>query len=108
MLVLLFGQTGRPAERFINADPDAWYTVTAEHMGPEPTGITCARSTTPPRCTPRIGVPLLFLWAARDDLEDLCGDPLAIWRDRAGDVHGRSLDCGHHIAGEAPTEPAAC
>ena len=30
-----FGQTERPAERFINADPDAWYTATAEHMGAE-------------------------------------------------------------------------
>jgi hypothetical protein len=26
----------------------------------------------------RIGCPLLFLWASRDDLEDLYGDPLAI------------------------------
>ena len=30
-----FGQTEKPAERFINADPDAWYTATAEHMGQE-------------------------------------------------------------------------
>lgn len=29
------GQTDRPAERFINADPDDWYTATAEHMGAE-------------------------------------------------------------------------
>jgi hypothetical protein len=30
-----FGQTERPAERFISADPGAWYTATAEHMGSE-------------------------------------------------------------------------
>jgi haloacetate dehalogenase len=55
----------------------------------------------------RIGPPLLFLWAAGDDLEDLYGDPLAIWRDWADDVRGQSIDCGHHIAEEAPTELAA-
>jgi haloacetate dehalogenase len=55
----------------------------------------------------RIGCPLLFLWASRDDLEDLYGDPLAIWRDWAGDVRGQPVDCGHHIAEEAPAELAA-
>jgi haloacetate dehalogenase len=30
-----FGQTTKPAERFISADPEAWYTATAEHMGAE-------------------------------------------------------------------------
>jgi haloacetate dehalogenase len=56
---------------------------------------------------PRIGCPLLFLWAARDDMEDLYGDPLLIWRDWADDVRGQSVDCGHHIAEEAPAELAA-
>jgi haloacetate dehalogenase len=56
----------------------------------------------------RIGCPLLFLWASRDDLEDLYGDPLAIWRDWADDVLlGQAVDCGHHIAEEAPAELAA-
>jgi haloacetate dehalogenase len=41
------------------------------------------------------------------DMEDLYGDPLAIWRDRAGDVRGQSVGCGHHIAEEAPAELAA-
>ncbi|MFI5068070.1 MAG: alpha/beta fold hydrolase [Streptosporangiales bacterium] len=35
------------------------------------------------------------------------GDPLAIWRDWADDIRGRSLDCGHHLAEEAPGELAA-
>ena len=55
----------------------------------------------------RIRCPLLFLWAAKDDMEDLYGDPLAIWRDWADDVRGQPVDCGHHIAEEAPAELAA-
>jgi haloacetate dehalogenase len=39
-------------------------------------------------------------------MEDLYGDPLAICRDWAGDVRGQSVDCGHHIAEEAPAELA--
>jgi haloacetate dehalogenase len=55
----------------------------------------------------RIGCPMLFLWAARDDLEDLYGDPLAIWRDWADDVRGHGIDSGHHVAEQAPQELAA-
>jgi haloacetate dehalogenase len=40
-------------------------------------------------------------------MEDLYGDPLLIWRDWADDVRGQSVDCGHHIAEEAPAELAA-
>ena len=31
-----FGQTAKPAERFINADPEAWYENTPEQMGARP------------------------------------------------------------------------
>jgi haloacetate dehalogenase len=55
----------------------------------------------------RIGCPLLLLWAGQDDLEELFGDPVRIWQDWAGDVRGRVIDCGHHIAEEAPAELAA-
>ncbi len=127
-----FGQTGKPAERFISADPDAWYTATAEHMGDEAfadyrraihdpatvhammedyragLGIDRRHDEADRAAGRRIGCPLLFLWASRDDLEDLYGDPLAIWRDWAGDVLlGQPVDCGHHIAEEAPAELAA-
>ena len=37
-----FGQTAKPAERFISADPEAWYENTPEHMGPTRT-TTCGR-----------------------------------------------------------------
>jgi haloacetate dehalogenase len=55
----------------------------------------------------RIACPLLVLWGARNDLEELFGDPLAIWRDWADDVRGRALDCGHYLAEEAPEETYA-
>ena len=51
--------------------------------------------------------PVLVLWARRDDLEALCGDVLAIWRDWADDVRGHAVDSGHHIAEDAPAELAA-
>jgi haloacetate dehalogenase len=126
-----FGQTERPAERYISADPDGWYTATAEHMGQEAyedyraaihdpgtvhamiedyragLGIDREHDDADRAAGRRISCPLLFLWAAKDDLEDLYGDPLGIWREWADDVHGRSIDCGHHIAEEAPEELAS-
>jgi haloacetate dehalogenase len=30
-----FGQTEKPAERVVSADPDAWYTATPEYMSQE-------------------------------------------------------------------------
>jgi haloacetate dehalogenase len=126
-----FAQTQRPAERFINADPDSWYTATDKHMGPEAfadyrraihdpatvhammedyragLGIDRAHDDDDRRAGRKISCPVLFLWAAKDDLEDLWGDPLEIWRDWAEDVRGRAIDCGHHIAEEAPEELAA-
>jgi haloacetate dehalogenase len=55
----------------------------------------------------RVACPTLVLWALRDDLEYLYGDPLAIWRAWADDLRGGSIDCGHHMAEEAPDELAA-
>jgi haloacetate dehalogenase len=55
----------------------------------------------------RIDCPVLVLWGARNDLEELFGDPLAIWREWAHDVRGRALDCGHYLAEEAPDETYA-
>ena len=50
----------------------------------------------------RLRSPLLVLWSKRDDLEDLYGDPFAIWRDWADDRRGHSIDSAHHMAEEAP------
>lgn len=51
----------------------------------------------------KIECPVLALWSGRDEL-DKWYDVLAVWRDWAGDVSGRALDCGHHMALEAPDE----
>jgi len=40
------GQTAKPAERVISADPDAWYQIDPEQMGDEAYTIYDARSTT--------------------------------------------------------------
>lgn len=52
--------------------------------------------------------PLLVLWSRHDDLEDLHGDPLTIWADRATDLRGgHAVDSGHHMAEDAPEDVAA-
>ncbi|MGW4668296.1 alpha/beta fold hydrolase [Streptosporangium sandarakinum] len=125
------GQTDKPAEQVINADPDAWYRATPEQMGAEAyedyrraihdpatvhamcedyragLGVDRAADDADRRADRKITCPVLFLWSERDDMEDLYGDPLAIWRDWAGDVRGASIDSGHHMAEEAPAELAA-
>lgn len=55
----------------------------------------------------RISCPVLVAWSARDDLEDLYGDVLAIWAAWADDVSGAVIDSGHHMAEEAPEQLAA-
>ncbi|MGY1813076.1 alpha/beta fold hydrolase [Blastococcus sp. SYSU D00820] len=53
----------------------------------------------------RVPAPTLVLWSARDDLEELHGDPLAVWRAWTTDLRGGGpLDSGHHVAEEAPEE----
>ena len=50
--------------------------------------------------------PLRVLWSLRDDIEDLYGDPLVIWREWADDVDGFGIDSGHHVAEENPEDLA--
>jgi len=126
-----FGQTEKPAERVINADPDAWYRVDRELMGEEAyadlrralhdpdvvhamledyrAGLREDRDADEAdRAAGRtIRCPLLVVWAARDDLEELYGDPLSVWRGWADDLRGVRLDSGHHMAEEVPDELAA-
>lgn len=113
-------------ERVINADPDGWYHGDSEAMGhanyeewreairnPEVVtamledyraGLTidCQHEEADRAAGIRLRCPLLVLWSLRDDLEDLYGDPLVIWRDWADDVRGYGIDSGHHMAEEAP------
>ncbi|MFS0699161.1 alpha/beta hydrolase [Cellulomonas sp. 179-A 4D5 NHS] len=118
-------------ERVITADPDAWYRGDPEVMGHENhaewraavrdpevvrgmledyrAGLTVDRRDEEADRAARRGVepPLLVLWSTRDDLEQLYGDPLGIWRDWARDVRGHGIDSGHHVAEEAPGPLAA-
>nr|WP_219469574.1 alpha/beta hydrolase [Nonomuraea rhizosphaerae] len=124
------GQTAKPAERMINADPDAWYKYGPEQMGADAyedyrraihdprtvhamcedyragLGVDRAADDADRAAGRRVACPTLALWASRDDVEDLYGDPLAIWRTWAPDVRGHALDSGHHMAEEVPGELA--
>ncbi|MEV5748810.1 alpha/beta hydrolase [Actinoallomurus sp. NPDC052308] len=125
-----FAQTGKPAERVINADPDAWYTATDEYMEPEAwadyqnaihdpatvhammedyragLGVDRAHDDADRAAGRRVSCPALVLWGVKDDMEELYGDPLAVWRPWATDLRGSGLDCGHHMAEEAPEDLA--
>ena len=54
----------------------------------------------------KIACPLLVLWGTRG-LVGRQFDVLGLWRERAGDVTGRSIDCGHYLAEEAPADTLA-
>jgi haloacetate dehalogenase len=54
----------------------------------------------------RIRCPLLVLWGAHGLVGRLY-DVLGLWRERASDVTGRSIDCGHYLAEEAPADTLA-
>jgi haloacetate dehalogenase len=122
-----FAQPDIP-ERVIGQDPHAWYAPKArrELMGDENhdelmaavsdpatvramledyrAGLTidAAHDAADRAAGRRVERPVLVLWSSRDDLEELYGDPLAIWRTWADDVRGRPIDSGHHMAEEAP------
>ncbi|MGW5772956.1 alpha/beta fold hydrolase [Streptomyces longwoodensis] len=125
-----FAQPDTP-ERVINADPDAWYRGDPRVMGRENhdefrvatrdpevvramledyrAGLTVDRrhEEEDRAAGTRVRCPVLILWSLRDDLEQLYGDPLRIWRDWATDVRGHGIDSGHHVAEEAPQDLAA-
>jgi haloacetate dehalogenase len=54
----------------------------------------------------RVRCPTIVLWSTRDDLEELYGNVLDIWRPWCTDLQGFGIESGHHIAEEAP-EPLA-
>jgi haloacetate dehalogenase len=126
------GQTEKPAERVICADPDGWYKTPApEIMGPEAhaelwqalrdpavvhgmcedyrAGLRIDRQhEEADRAAGRqVVCPMLFLQAARDDI-DIHGDPVAIWRPWvSGPLAAGVIDSGHHQAEDAPSEVVA-
>jgi haloacetate dehalogenase len=119
------GQTEKPAERFISADPLAWYEPDRELMGVENYADLCRAIADPETvhamCEDyraglgidldhelndraagrRVTCPTLAAWSTRDDLEDLYGDPLELWRPWADDLRGARVESGHHMAEEA-------
>ena len=54
----------------------------------------------------KVACPLLVLWGAKGLMERTY-DVLATWRQRAEDVRGRALPCGHYLPEEAPQETLA-
>jgi haloacetate dehalogenase len=126
-----FGQLEQPAERIIAADPDAWYKATPEHMGDEAyadyqhaihdpetvhamledyragLGIDRQHDDDDRRAKRRVLCPVLVLWATDDDLPDLYGNVLEIWKAWADDLRGAPIASGHHMAEEAPDALAA-
>lgn len=49
----------------------------------------------------KIQCPLLVLWGAKGAMERYY-DVMAVWRERAVDVSGQALPCGHFLPEEAP------
>jgi haloacetate dehalogenase len=120
-----FAQPDKP-ERAILADPDAWYGGDPGQMGPQNyadyrpaindpatvramledyragLGVDRAADDADRAAGRRITCRTLVAWSEHDDLEDLYGDVLAIWRNWAVDVRGAVIDSGHHMAEQAP------
>ena len=54
----------------------------------------------------RLAMPLLVLWGARGFVGRNY-DVLVLWREKANDVRGAALDCGHFLPEELPAQVAA-
>lgn len=54
----------------------------------------------------KIACPLLVLWGAKGFVAKAY-DVLSVWRERAADVCGKALDCGHFLPEEKPDETYA-
>jgi len=124
-----FAQPDRP-ERAILADPDAWYGGDRDRMGAENhadyvrairdpdtvramledyragLGVDRASDDADRAAGRRVACPTLVLWSTRDDMEELYGDVLAVWRPWADDLRGAPVEGGHHVAEEAPDDLA--
>jgi haloacetate dehalogenase len=127
-----FAQTANPAEAIISRDPEAWYGVDPAIMGAENhadwqravndpavvramvedyragLGADRADEEADRAAGRRVVCPTLVAWSARDDMEKLYGDPVAVWRSWIdAPLRGVSIESGHHMAEEAPDRLAA-
>lgn len=128
-----FAQPEKP-ERAITADPDAWYRTGPElamRMGADNyadfaaaihnpavvramledyragLGVDRAADDADRAADRRISCPVLVGWSVEDDMAELYGDLLAIWRHWADDPRGIPIASGHHMAEQAPDQLAA-
>lgn len=126
------GQTAKPAERMINADPDAWYvTPSPAEMGEgnhadvwaalrDPAvvhgmaedyraglGIDRDHDVLDRAAGRKVECPALLLESSDDDL-DIHGNPCEIWRPwLASPIDHVVIEWGHHQAEQAPRAVAA-
>jgi haloacetate dehalogenase len=124
-------QPERP-ERAILADPVAWYGGDPERMGAENhadylravrdpgtvramiedyrAGLGADRTADDAdrAAGRRVACPTLVVWSTLDDMEELYGDVLAVWRPWVdAPLTGCPVESGHHIAEENPEGLAA-
>lgn len=122
------------AERVMTSDPDAWYGLDdgkRRRMGEENFDYVKAalhdprtvrailedyraglsidaehdRATRAQGAT--ISCPTLVGWSVMDDLEELYGDPVAVWASWvSGPITSARIDSGHHMAEENPEQVA--
>ena len=120
------------AQRVITADPDAWYGLddqAKEAMGSDNFEYVSAALRDPLTVRAmledyraglgidlehdrhdrahgrRIQCPTLVAWSTRDDMEDLYGDLVPLWRPWvAGPISRARIDSGHHMAEENPEQ----
>lgn len=122
-------------ERMIGADPDGWLDRLLGHWSRKPGVFTEAAVAEYRRCfrapagitatcedyraaatidlehdradaEKRMTCPLLVLWGAEGVVGKMF-DALALWREKAVDVRGQALPCGHFLPEEAPRETLA-
>ncbi len=128
-----FAQPAVP-ERVITADPDAWYGTGPERAASMGEGhytdfLTAIRNPAVVQSMledyraglgvdrqnddadrvagRRLVCPILVAWSTGDDMQELYGDVLAVWRPWASELHGVAVSSGHHMAEEAPDQLAA-
>ncbi|GAA4934951.1 alpha/beta fold hydrolase [Actinoplanes utahensis] len=125
------GQTEKPAEPLINADPDGWYRtpgpevigegnhadVWAALRDPDVVhgmcedyraglGIDRGHDEADRAAGRQVRCPTMLLESVHDDI-DIHGDPAAIWAPwLARPLRHRRIDSGHHQAEEAPEQVA--
>jgi haloacetate dehalogenase len=126
-------QPGIP-ERVITADPDAWYGTGPDRIASmgegnysdylaairDPVvvqamvedyraglGVDRAADDADRAAGRYLACPTLVAWSIADDMQELYGDVLAVWRSWAPDLRGVAIPSGHHMAEEAPDQLAA-